>query len=176
MDATAREARTRNLTGILLMCAGVACLSVYDAMAKLLTATYSPLQILILRNLIALPVTLAIAMAMDGAPALRSHRPAAHLPRGLLVPLVWMPVQAGDNWLFVAVALSGTTGMTLMTRAFRLAPATIVAPFDYTVIVWATLLGWYPWGERLDAAAALDAAIIVASGIFIILRERRAGG
>lgn len=293
MDAMVREARARSLTGIALMCAGVACLGVNDAMAKALTANYSPLQILFLRNLIALPAALAIAAAMGGTRALRSHRPAAHLLRGLLwigaaflfftsisvlplaeataltfvaplfitaisamflgervgwrrwlavtagfvgvlviirpgaaafqpvsllplitafiyallmlsarlvdpresvwtlllyltgagallsgilVPLVWLPVRAEDLWLFVAVALFGTAGMTLMTQAFRFAPAVVVAPFDYTMLVWATLLGWYFWGEMLDAAAILGAAIIVASGVFIILREHRAGG
>ena len=79
-----------------------------------------------------------------------------------------------DLWLFAGIALFGTAGMTLMTQAFRLAPAAIVAPFDYTGIVWATALGWIFWREIPDAAAFLGAAIIVGSGIFVLLRERGA--
>ena len=57
---------SRSLTGILMMCAGIACLSVNDAIAKTLTADYSPVQILFLRNLIALPVAALIALRMGG--------------------------------------------------------------------------------------------------------------
>lgn len=76
------ESRAHTATGIILMCTGVACLCVNDAIAKALTSGYSPLQILFLRNLIALPFALLIALRMGGTGALRSHRPLAHLMRG----------------------------------------------------------------------------------------------
>ncbi len=63
---------------------GVASLCVNDALAKTLTEGYSPLQIQFMRNLIALPFALLIAFKMGGTPALRSHRPLAHLLRGTL--------------------------------------------------------------------------------------------
>lgn len=55
MGTTMEEARQNRLTGIFLMCLGVACLSVNDALAKARTAKYSSVQILFLRNVIALP-------------------------------------------------------------------------------------------------------------------------
>src|SRR5690554_6161149 len=94
-----------------MMCAGVACLSVNDAIAKILTAGYSPVQILFLRNLIALPFAFLVALRMGGAGALRSHRPAAHLLRGVLwigatvlffTSLMHLPLAEATALVFVA--------------------------------------------------------------------------
>ena len=74
--------RSRSRTGIALICAGVACLAVNDALVKTLTDGYAPVQILFLRNLIALPPALIIALAFVGKAALLSRRPLAHLVRG----------------------------------------------------------------------------------------------
>jgi len=92
-----------------------------------------------------------------------------------IVPLVWTPVRPEDYWLFIAVAIFGTAGMTMMTQAFRLAPAVVVAPLDYSAIIWATLLGWLFWNEIPDALTFVGAAVIIASGVFIIWREHRVG-
>jgi len=274
-----------------MMCVGVACLSVNDAIAKTLTQGYSPLQILFLRNIIALPFTMLIALRMGGTGALLSYRPMAHLLRGILwigatilfftsimhlglaeatalifvaplfitaisaiflgehvgrrrwlavlagfvgvlivirpgtttfqlvsllpvatafvyallmisarwvdaresvwtllfyltgssallssfiVPFVWNPIRVEDLWLFASIAIFGTAGMTLMTQAFRLAPAAVVAPIDYTALLWATALGWLIWNEVPDTLTFLGALVIISSGVFIILREHAA--
>jgi drug/metabolite transporter (DMT)-like permease len=65
--------------------------------------------------------------------------------------------------------------MTMISQAFRLAPATLVAPLDYTALIWATAFGWLIWAEVPDSATYLGAAIIIASGVVVILRESRAG-
>ena len=70
--------------GIAMMLAGVASLSANDALAKTLVADYPPLQILFLRNIIALPFAILLTLRMGGPAALRSYRPAAHLVRGVL--------------------------------------------------------------------------------------------
>lgn len=291
MHTTLNITRAGTTAGIILMCVGVACLCINDAIAKKLTAGYSPLQILFMRNIIALPFAILIAYRMGGKAALKSHRPLAHFFRGALwigatimfftsimflglaeatalifvaplfitalsaiflreqvgwrrwvavivgfigvliairpgtaafqtisllpvatafvyailmlsarwvdsresvwtlllymtgtaavlsafiVPLVWVPIRLEDLWLFVAIAIFGTAGMTMMTQAFRLASAVVVAPLDYTAIIWATLLGWLFWTEIPDGFTFLGAAIIIASGVFIIWREHRA--
>lgn len=290
MTAVSGSMGAQSTSGILLMCVGVASLTVNDATAKVLTADYSPLQILFLRNLIALPFAALIAWRMGGVGALRSRKPATHLFRGMLwvgaaflfftslslmglaeatalvfvaplfitaisalvfrdpvgwrrwtavvvgflgvlivvrpgttafqlasllpvatafvyallmvsarwldpresvwtlllyltgsgalvsgliVPVVWVPVRSEDLWLFFAIAIFGTAGMTMMTQAFRLAPAAVVAPFDYTALVWATVLGWLIWREIPDAMTFVGAAVIIASGAFMIWREHR---
>jgi drug/metabolite transporter (DMT)-like permease len=88
---------------------------------------------------------------------------------------VWTPPTDAETWvLFALLGLLGGMGMAFLTQAFRLAPsAATVAPFDYTALVWATLAGWLVWGEFPDAFAILGAAVIVASGLFVIHRERR---
>jgi len=289
MQTAAASARSKATTGILLMSIGVASLCVNDAIAKTLTEGYSPIQILFLRNIIALPFAMLIALKLGGRDALVTHRPWAHLLRGVLwliaatlfftsfihlglaeatalifvmpvfvtaisalvlredvgwrrwtavlvgfagvliivrpggetfqaasllpvttaffyallmlsarwvdaresvwtmmlylvgagallsafvMPLVWVPPRLEDIWLFLGLALFGTAGITLMTQAFRFAPAAVVAPFDYTALLWATLLGYLFWSEIPDVATYLGAAVIIASGVYIVWRER----
>ncbi|MCC0020813.1 MAG: DMT family transporter [Nitratireductor sp.] len=90
-----------------------------------------------------------------------------------IVPFVWIALRPEHLWLFFAIALAGTTGMTMITQAFRFAPASVIAPLDYTALIWATILGWFLWGEIPDVITYAGAAIIIASGIYIILRERK---
>lgn len=281
----------RPLAGAIgLMCLGVMGLVVNDALAKWLTAAYPPLQILVLRNLFALPMVVGVVLALGGRAALRTRSLKVHAWRGLLmtggaflffsglhalplaeatalifaaplfitalsVPLLgehvglrrwsavivgflgmlivvrpgaatfqpaslyvvgtaltyalfmiaarridpregawtmtvyvvlfpllfggaaaaiaWQPVQLAHLPLFAGMAVFGTLGMMLITQAFRQAPAAVVAPFDYTALVWASLLGWLVWGEIPDGWTWAGAAVIVASGLYIVIREAR---
>lgn len=290
MLLAATERQKKTIAGIILMGAGAACLCINDAFAKSLTERYLPVQIIFMRNIIALPVAVLIAYRMGGRTALLSHRPAAHLLRGFLwigaatlfftglskmelaeataiafaapvfvtaisalilreevgwrrwsavlagfagvliivrpgsatfqpasiypvatavlyallmisarwvdpresvwtlmlylvgagaliclpvLPFFWVDIRTEDLWRFFGNALFGTAGITLITQAFRLAPPAVVAPIDYTGLIWATALGWLFWNEIPDLATYFGAAVIVASGIVIILRESR---
>ena len=73
------------------------------------------------------------------------------------------------------VGLIGGIAQLVMTNAFRLADVSIVAPFDYTHIIWAALLGFFIWGEVPGNTIWLGAAIVMASGIYILFREARLG-
>ena len=55
------------------------------------------------------------------------------------------------------------------------AEASIIAPFDYMHILWAALLGFFIWGEVSGNTIWIDAAIVMASGIHILIRETRLG-
>jgi drug/metabolite transporter (DMT)-like permease len=90
-----------------------------------------------------------------------------------LVFVVWVPVQVSDLTFLVALAVFGTLGITLIGQAFRFAPAAVVAPFDYTALIWASLFGWLIWGDTPEMWTLAGAAVIVASGIFIVIRESR---
>lgn len=277
-------------TAIGLMCFGIAGLVVNDAMAKWLTGYYPPLQILFLRSALALPMVVAVVLAIGGRPALRTRHLRLYALRGLLqtigvvlffsglavlplaeatalifaapifitalsVPLLresvgwrrwtavivgflgvlvivrpggttfqpaslyvvgtalsyalfmisarwidrregawtmtvyvvlfpllfsalaapfdWRPLQTAHLPLFLALAVFGTLGMMLMTQAFRQAPAAIVAPFEYTALVWASLVGWLVWNEVPDDWTYAGAAVIIASGLYIVVRETR---
>src|SRR3546814_13931005 len=64
---------------------------------------------------------------------------------GAIVATVWQTPELRHLPLFLGMAVFGTLGMTLITQGFRLAPAAVVAPFDYTALIWASLLGWLVW-------------------------------
>jgi len=83
----------------------------------------------------------------------------------------WRPVQWEHAWGIAGIALCSTMGLGLITQAFRIAPASVVAPFDYTGLISATLLGWLIFHELPDAWAFVGAGFIAASGIYIALRQ-----
>lgn len=67
----------------------------------------------------------------------------------------------------------GVGAMVGLTQAFRYAPAAIAAPFDYTALLWATLLGWGFWGEMPDPWVFAGGSLIIVSGLAIAYQERR---
>jgi drug/metabolite transporter (DMT)-like permease len=85
----------------------------------------------------------------------------------------WRPI-APEHWPhIVLLGLTGACGQVLLTAAFRRASAAVVAPFDYTHMVWALVYGLAFWGYVPGWRVWVGAAVIVLSGLFILLRERR---
>ncbi|WP_338578756.1 DMT family transporter [Halomonas salifodinae] len=92
---------------------------------------------------------------------------------GALLPWVWQ-VPAPLHWLgFFAAGIFGIGAMACITLAFRHAPAALAAPFDYTGMLWAVLLGWWLWAEVPDAWVFAGSALIIGSGLAIAFHERR---
>lgn len=98
-----------------------------------------------------------------------------------LAPLAWLvwvpPTWSQMGWMFL-VACFATAGHYTMTLAFRSAPMTVTQPVTFLQLLWATLLGWAAFGEGIDIWVVLGGAVIMASVIFITLREaalKRAG-
>jgi len=89
------------------------------------------------------------------------------------LPFDWTPPTAVDWLLFVFLGLAGTCTMFLMAQAYRHAPAAVVAPFDYTILIWGVILGWLFWQELPDPGILPGVAVLVASGLYIIYRETR---
>lgn len=84
--------------------------------------------------------------------------------------LAWpSPAQWG---LMLALGLLASTGQYLVIHACRLAPASVLAPFTYSQLVWATLTGWVVFASVPDGWTVVGAAIIVASGLYTAHRER----
>ncbi|HWS12103.1 MAG TPA: DMT family transporter [Rhodocyclaceae bacterium] len=77
--------------------------------------------------------------------------------------------------LICSLGIYGGTGHFLLTRAFRLAPASTLSPFQYVQLVWATLLGWLVFGQLPDGLSMAGGLVIAASGVAIALDERRSG-
>lgn len=93
----------------------------------------------------------------------------------LLLPFGWRTPEPAHLPQFVAIGLLGGMAMLFLTLAFRHAPAAVCAPFDYTALVWAAVIGWMVWRDFPEPVVWLGAAIVVASGLYIIHRETRRG-
>ncbi len=89
------------------------------------------------------------------------------------VPFAWHPPDAEGWALLGAVGVLGIGAHGLMILAAREAPAAVLQPFNYTLLVWATLWGWVGFGAFPDIWTIAGASIVVASGLFTIWREHR---
>jgi drug/metabolite transporter (DMT)-like permease len=83
---------------------------------------------------------------------------------------VWMPPQAADLPLFVAIGIMGTAGQILFAQAFARAPASALAPLEYTSLVWAVVFGYGFFGEVPSVAMFAGSALIIA-GSFLAARR-----
>ncbi len=80
----------------------------------------------------------------------------------------WPVMHGTDIGLLSFMAVTGTGAAAFVTQAFRMAPASLVAPLDYTALLWASLMGWLVWGTIPGWPVYAGAAIIVASGILLL--------
>jgi drug/metabolite transporter (DMT)-like permease len=95
----------------------------------------------------------------------------------LAVPFFWVSPDAWGWLLMIAVGLLGGLSHFALIKAFAAAPAATVAPFTYTNLLWAALIGYLAFGDLPDGMTVLGAAIIAASGLYIFHREHvRRGG
>ena len=90
---------------------------------------------------------------------------------GALLPFVYEPMPLLDMALMALVAILALLAMWLVILAYRMADAVIVAPMQYSQILWAVFFGTMFFGEGVDQATVIGAAVIIASGIYIVLRE-----
>jgi drug/metabolite transporter (DMT)-like permease len=91
----------------------------------------------------------------------------------LLMPAQWQTPSLPDAALFVFLGIIGTGGMALITQGYRYAPAAVIAPFDYSVLLWGVLLGWVLWQDIPAPNVWGGSALLVASGLYILHRETR---
>lgn len=89
-----------------------------------------------------------------------------------LMPLDWVAPQGIGIPLMLAIGLLGGLGHWLLTVAHAYAPAPILAPFTYTQIIWMPLLGYTVFGNVPSPWVLLGGAIVVASGLYLLHRER----
>ncbi len=91
--------------------------------------------------------------------------------------LPWGLDQESIGWreggLILLLGVLAGTAHWLLTASFLAAPASLLTPFSYVQLLWATLLGWLVFNQLPDAGSALGMAIIVSSGLFLAVAERR---
>jgi len=88
-------------------------------------------------------------------------------------PFGWIKPTGGELVALVTIGFLGGTGHILLTESYRYASASVVAPFDYTSMIWALVLGYLMFGETPTVMIVLGSAIIAAAGLFVIWREHR---
>lgn len=94
----------------------------------------------------------------------------------MFVPFFWVTPSLGDLGLFALAGMFGSVGVMCLTHAFRLGPAAVISPFEYSALIWATLIGYLVWGELPDGFTLVGAVIVISSGLYIIYRETAKGG
>jgi drug/metabolite transporter (DMT)-like permease len=88
---------------------------------------------------------------------------------------VWVTPAQADWIIFLLLGLSGAGATYLLTVAYRHAPAAVVAPLDYTALLWGLGLGWMIWRELPDPAIWPGVAVLVGAGLYLIRSETRPG-
>lgn len=87
----------------------------------------------------------------------------------------WVPLQWGHAGLILGMGLAGALGQIALTAAFMRGDASLIAPLEYTGLVWVIGWDWLLWRTLPDAWTWTGAAIIVASGLYLLRRERTVG-
>lgn len=93
---------------------------------------------------------------------------------GAALPFVYRPMPLIDFGLLAVVAALAWTASRLVIAAYRSASAVLVAPMQYSQILWAVIFGAILFNERPDWATALGASVVIGSGLFILFREAEA--
>ena len=84
----------------------------------------------------------------------------------------WTPIQARHWWVIAGIGIVGTLAQVTLTEAFRRGEASMIAPLEYTALVWGVLLDLTLWQVLPDGMTWVGAAIIIASGLYLVRRER----
>jgi len=93
----------------------------------------------------------------------------------VLAPIGWVTPTLQSLVLFAAAGLISVCALMCVNRSLKLAPASVVVPYQYSMIVWAVIFGLVVFGDVPSPAMLTGAAIIIGAGLYIFLRERRLG-
>jgi drug/metabolite transporter (DMT)-like permease len=93
----------------------------------------------------------------------------------LTLPFAWHTPTMPQLAALIALGIIGGFAHIILTESYRFAPASVVAPFDYTAMLWALLLGWWVFGELPPPLVYVGAAIVAGAGLVVIWRERQLG-
>jgi len=91
---------------------------------------------------------------------------------GAFAAYQWIPIRAQDWWVIAGIGITGTLAQVALTEAFRRGEASLIAPLEYTALLWSVMLDISLWGVLPDRVTWVGAAIIVVSGLYLLRRER----
>ena len=90
-------------------------------------------------------------------------------------PFGWVTPSLGSLGLFAAAGCISVGALLCVNRSLKLAPASVVVPYQYSMIVWAVAFGYVVFGDVPEPATIIGAAIIIGAGLYIFLREQKLG-
>jgi drug/metabolite transporter (DMT)-like permease len=86
----------------------------------------------------------------------------------------WESIKVEHYGWILATGAVGALAVHLLTQAFRSAPASVIAPFEYTALLWGVGIDWLVWNTLPDSRVYIGGSIVIASGLYVIWRESRA--
>ncbi|MCK9918555.1 DMT family transporter [Microbacteriaceae bacterium K1510] len=89
------------------------------------------------------------------------------------LPFAWYTPTTAELMMLISLGVLGGLAHIFLTESYRYAAASVIAPFDYSALLWAVLLGYWMFGELPQALVYLGSAIVVCAGLFVIFRERQ---
>jgi drug/metabolite transporter (DMT)-like permease len=93
----------------------------------------------------------------------------------VILAFVYKPMPIEDLGQIGVVSLLAFVAGLFLIAAYKFGEAAIVAPMQYSQILWASIFGWFVFGETVDEYTLIGACIIIASGMYIVLRESSGG-
>jgi drug/metabolite transporter (DMT)-like permease len=138
------------------------------------SASFGLPALLCIAGSVAYAVMVLLARVLREAPdvTLVAWQNAGALLAGLmLAPIGWVPPSLADAALLALLGVVAMGAHLLVTRALKLAPASVVAPYQYTLIVWAALFGFIAFGDVPGATIIAGAAVITAAGLGLMLLD-----
>jgi drug/metabolite transporter (DMT)-like permease len=135
----------------------------FGAVAALISATAYALSVIALRVITRTDSTTSVIVWTVGLMTVIT---------GLIAVPDWVPL-AREHWKWLAaLGLFGAIGQHLLTEAFRSAPPSIVAPFEYTALLWGIAIDWVVWSTLPATRVYVGGGIVIASGLYLIWHER----
>lgn len=89
------------------------------------------------------------------------------------IVLGWRLPGLADFSLLVLTGILGGIGQILLTQSYRYADTSLLAPFEYTTMIWALVIGWFLFGQLPQMAVIVGGVIVSLAGLFVVWRERR---
>lgn len=114
------------------------------------------------------------ALRGTSATVLATYQMTGALIFGLvMLPWAWVPPAPADVALLMALGVTGVAAHLAVTRSLAIAPAAVVVPWQYAMILWGILFGWLFFGEVPETAMLAGVAVIVAAGLWLTRLELR---
>jgi drug/metabolite transporter (DMT)-like permease len=89
----------------------------------------------------------------------------------LAVPFFWQPMSNSEILWLLMISIISIFSHLLLIKSLELAPAVILQPFNYFILVWAMVIGYSFYGEILDTTTLIGAVLVIGSGVYIARRE-----